>query len=49
MPQKKDKSIKIGNLWNFKDKKYCRDKECIFLDFFHEQMNIGKKPWKSQF
>ena len=35
---------------NFREKKYCRDKECIFfLVFFHQQMKIWKKPWKSHF
>ena len=37
---KKGLSIKIGNLCNFREKKYCRDKECIFLVFFHQQMKI---------
>ena len=36
---KKDKRIKIGNLCNFREKKYCRDIECIFLVFF-QQMKI---------
>ena len=33
----KDKSINICNLCNFREKKYCQDKECIFLVFFHQQ------------
>ena len=28
---------------------YCRDKECIFSVFFHQQMKIWKKHWKSHF
>ena len=37
--QNMDKSIKTGNLCNFREKKYCRDKEYIFLVFF-QQMKI---------
>ena len=31
---------------NFREKKYCRDKECIFLVFFYQQMKIFKKNLK---
>ena len=34
---------------NLREKKYCRDKECIFLVFLLQQMKIWKKPWKSHF
>ena len=29
-----------------REKKYCREKECIFLVFFHQQMKIWKKNLK---
>ena len=28
--QNEERSIKIGNLCNLREKKYCREKECIF-------------------
>ena len=41
--------MNIGNLCNFREKKYSRGKEGIFLVFFHTQIKIWKKPWKSHF
>ena len=41
-----DKSIKIGNLCNFREKKYCRDKECIFFGFLPPTSENMKKTLK---
>ena len=38
-----DKNIKIGNLCNFREKKYCRDKECIFFSFLPPTNETIKK------